>query len=80
MMTDQTLRQELQTKLEQLSTAKLREVLDFVSFLLSRQDRGEVDTPKISDSQPEQDPLLEYIGAGSHGALARDIDEEVYGT
>jgi len=81
MVANQMLKQELQTKLEQLSSEKLREVLDFVSFLLSQQSHP-VDKQQIKADAltPEYDPLLEFIGAVSHGSLAQDIDDEVYNT
>jgi hypothetical protein len=81
MVADQMLKQELMTKLEKLSAEKLQEVLDFASFLLSRQsNKAPTWSPGAREVTPEQDadPLSAFIGAVSHGALAQDIDEELY--
>jgi len=79
MIANQVLKQELQIKLEQLPATKLQEVFDFVNFLLFQQTHSkttqQVEIPVLN---PEHDPLLEFIGAVSHGALAQNIDEEVY--
>mgnify|MGYP006301956083 CR=1 FL=1 len=81
MTADQVLKQELHIKLEQLSSAKLREALDFVSFLLSKQTNELTTQSSEADEwTPEHDPLSDFIGAVSHGALAQDIDKELYGT
>ncbi len=31
------------------------------------------------DLEPEKDPILEFIGGVSHGTLAKDIDNDLYG-
>ena len=80
MVANQVLKQELQTKLEQLPAAKLQEVFDFVNFLLFQQTHSRTEQRvEAGDLKPEHDPLLEFIGAVSHGALAQGVDEEVYG-
>ena len=81
MVADQVLKQELMTKLGELSAEKLREVLDFADFLLSKQsDEAGGRSLEARGLSPEQDgdPLAAFIGAVSHGALAQDIDEELY--
>ena len=79
MIANQVLKQELQTKLEQLPETKLQEVFDFVNFLLFQQKHSKTDQQVETVAlKPEHDPLLEFIGAVSHGALAQNIDEEVY--
>ena len=78
MTASQVLKQELQVKIEQLPANKLQEVLDFVSFLL-QQNRASTHPQHIEELALEKDPLLEFIGAVSHGSLAQEIDEELYG-
>jgi hypothetical protein len=79
MIANQVLKQELQTKLEQLPETKLQEVFDFVNFLLFQQTHSKTDQQvETVVLKSEHDPLLEFIGAVSHGALAQNIDEEVY--
>jgi hypothetical protein len=79
-MDTQDLKQELLVKITRLSEHRLRETLDFVSFLLY-QDRyglaGYQDQEQGLDL--EQDPLLQFIGRVSYGSLAQGIDEELYG-
>ncbi len=80
MIANQALKQELQIKLEQLPASKLQEVFDFVNFLLFQQTHSKTSRQvEIAVPEPEHDPLLEFIGAVSHGTLAQNIDEEVYG-
>ena len=76
MVADQMLKQELMTKLGKLSAEKLREVLDFADFLLSKQSDGA--EGRSLEARQDGDPLAAFIGAVSHGALAQDIDEELY--
>ena len=79
MIANQVLKQELQIKLEQLPATKLQEVFDFVNFLISQQTRSKADQHvETVVLKPELDPLLKFIGAVSHGALAQNIDEEAY--
>lgn len=33
----------------------------------------------VKELDPTQDPILRFVGSISHGSLARDIDNELYG-
>ena len=67
--------------MEHLPEEKVAEVLDFVSYLLVRDKEGKRE--KVGEEReldPGKDPILrDYIGGVSHGALAKDIDRELYG-
>lgn len=63
--------------IEQLSQEKLEEVADFVGYLLSKEKK--IQKEKAAELDPTQDPLLKFIAGASHGALAKDIDSELYG-
>ena len=61
--------------LDALSEERQREVLDYVESLRSRE---EAETNE-EERDPEETPLLDFIGGVEHGSLAQDIDEELYG-
>jgi len=73
--TSELIKERLFTVIEQLSEDATEEVLDFTEFLLAR-EKGKKIKPK---SAPENNPILEYIGGISHGTLAKNIDNELYG-
>jgi hypothetical protein len=78
METDSPLETQLVHKLTMLPDDRLREVLDFVEFLLSKEQQAQaVISPETLD--PAQDPILQYSGGVAHGSLARDIDDDLYG-
>lgn len=56
----------------------LREALDFVGYLRTREGNGAV-TKSPEGLDPDKDPLLKFVGGVSHGSLAKEIDEELYG-
>lgn len=63
-----------------LPEAKQEEVLDFAEFLRDRAETPAVgDGAPADDRDPEDDPILKSIGSVSHGSLAQNIDEELYG-
>jgi len=70
------LKERLYTTIEQIPESKLGEVLDFMEFLLKKERHS---TQKRFDLDPLRDPILEFIGGVSHGSLAKDIDNELYG-
>jgi chaperonin cofactor prefoldin len=77
-MTAEALKERLIKELEKLPEDRLREVLDFVGYLLVK-GRKEP-TPKPLDSLDlQKDPILKFIGGVSHGSLAKEIDKELYG-
>ena len=78
MSTDRTIETQLAHKLTMLPDDRLREVLDFVEYLLSKEQKAQtVIPPETLD--PAQDPILQYSGGVAHGSLARDIDADLYG-
>ena len=70
------LKERLYTAIEKIPESKLGEVLDFMEFLLKKERNS---TQKRFDLDPLRDPILEFIGGVSHGSLAKDIDNELYG-
>jgi len=65
-------------EIARLPEEKLQEVLDFVGYLLSKEQR----TQAVAEEralEPTKDPLLQFIAGVSHGSLAKDIDNELYG-
>ena len=78
MGTESTLKTQLDRKLTMLPADRLAEVLAFVESLLSQEQKAQaVIPPETLD--PAQDPILQYSGGVAHGALARDIDADLYG-
>ncbi len=81
----QNVKQELLREIEKLPEHKLPEVLQFVSFLLFSQNhnfqrnQNHLEHQKKNDtSDANPDPLADFIGAVSHGALAQNTDRELY--
>ena len=75
----ETIKQKILLEIEKLPDHKLSEVLDFVSFLLVKED-SQLPTPQSQPRtlDPQDNPLLQFIGVVSHGTLAQDIDKELY--
>jgi hypothetical protein len=73
------LKAQLDQELAKLSEERLREVLDFVGYLLSKEQNGHT-AKREQGLDPEQDPILTFVGGVSHGTLAKDIDRELYGS
>ena len=73
------LKEQLVRELARLPEERLHEVLHFVESLLRQEQQARAET-LLQECDPEQDPLLQYSGGVAHGSLARDIDEELYGT
>lgn len=64
-------------EVENLPEDQLQEVLEFVGYLLSKERKAQA-AKLTADLNPAKDPLLKFIGGVSHGALAKDIDSELY--
>ena len=79
MSTGSMLKEQLVRELARLPEERLHEVLHFVESLLRQEQQARAET-LLPVRGPEQDPLLQYSGGVAHGSLARDIDQELYGT
>jgi hypothetical protein len=65
-------------ELDKLPEDKLRKVLGFVEQLIN--GKGEQPSHYTTSPLPsEDDPILKFIGVVSHGSLAQNIDDELYG-
>jgi len=73
-----TVQERLIEELAKLSENRLQEVLDFVGYLLSKEQKEQTAEPE-QDLAPAKDPLLKFIAGVSHGSLAKGIDRELYG-
>lgn len=72
------LRERLIQGMDKLPPDCLREVLDFVDYLLIKEgEKRTAETPDALDFP--KNPLLKLIGGVSHGSLAHGINEELYG-
>ncbi|MBI4490982.1 MAG: DUF2281 domain-containing protein [Deltaproteobacteria bacterium] len=72
------LKERLAREIGKLPEGTLREVLDFVRYLLSKEQKARGGEPE-RDLDPAKDPLLKFIGGVSHGSLAKDVDKDLYG-
>ena len=72
------LKERLIEEIARLPEEKLQEVLDFVGYLLSKKQRTQA-VVQERELDPAKDPLLQFIGRVSHGSLAKDIDNDLYG-
>ena len=72
------LKERLVREIEKLSEDRLREVLDFVDYLLSKEQKARTAEP-TEDLDPAKDPILTFIGGVAHASLAKDIDRDLYG-
>lgn len=71
------LKERLVKELDRLPEERLREVLDFVEYIIVKESKSLTSEP-LEELDPEKDPILKFIGGVSHGSLAKDIDEELY--
>jgi hypothetical protein len=78
-MSVHSLKQELQLKIAKLPENRLREALDYVSFLLFQEQRQPDNQQQDHKLDPNRDPILQFIGKAAHGSLAQGIDQELYG-
>jgi hypothetical protein len=69
-----TTKQALLNAIEQLPEQQLIEVLQYVQHLSHTQE-------STLPTRPDRvvNPLVEFIGAVSHGSLAANLDNELYG-
>ena len=78
-MVTKVLKERLIREIEKLPEDRLREALDFVGYLRTREENGAA-TKSLEGLDLDKDPLLKFIGGVSHGSLAKEIDEELYGS
>lgn len=81
MATAQPIKEQLLREIEKLPEDQMGEVLDFVEFLMAKQRRGSVthSSPTATNDEGD-DPMAAFIGGVSHGSLAQNIDQELYGS
>lgn len=72
------LKEKLVREISKLPANRLREVLDFIKFLLGKEQNGPETEPE-KNLDPALDPILKFIGGVSNGSLAKNIDTELYG-
>ncbi len=77
-MAAEALKEKLIEQLDKLPEDRVREVLDFVGYLLASERRG---LPSGTQDQldPKEDPLLEFIGMTNVETFSQEIDRELYG-
>ncbi len=78
MKPDGVLKERLIQEIDKLPEERLQEVLNFVKYLLSREQEAREKESRM-DLDPAKDPILSFIDGVSHGTLAKDIDRELYG-
>jgi len=83
MASTQILRQRLLVEIENLSAENLQSLLDFAGYLRSKPHHKRVsflETEQDTNLPPENDPFLNFIGAGDVEPFAEDIDDLLYGS
>ncbi|MBE9213947.1 hypothetical protein IQ247_14945 [Plectonema cf. radiosum LEGE 06105] len=68
-----TIKQEVFEAIEQLPEQQLEDVLQYIKQLAS------IQTTVTKPLTPVNDPLADFIGVVSHGSLATNLDNELYG-
>jgi hypothetical protein len=71
---NESVKDSLLTVIENLPYEKVKELLDFAEFLLTK--KTEVSEMNLD---PNKDPILEFIGLGDVKSFSDNIDEELYG-
>ena len=64
---------QLAEKCRKMPKEQMREILDFAEFLLSKSS-----TARRTRRGPVNRSLRAFVGGVRHGALARDIDDDLY--
>jgi hypothetical protein len=73
----ETVKQKLYAEIETLPQHRLRDVLNFVDFVIYQESQT---IPEQVKSPSNHDPLSRFIGGVENGTLAKDIDMELYGS
>ncbi len=77
-MTSEALKERLIEELEKLPEDRLREVLDFVEYILTRKARRSA-PPSLDELDSRKDPILKLMGIADVEPFSQKIDEELYG-
>jgi ElaB/YqjD/DUF883 family membrane-anchored ribosome-binding protein len=72
------LKEKLIEEIKKLPEDRVQEVLDYVSYLRTKEAKEVLERAQES-LDPQKDPILNFIGGVSHGSLAHEIDKELYG-
>jgi hypothetical protein len=74
-------KEQIRVALDRLPEEKHEEVLDFIEFLEHRIDASDDEASENGREEldPSENPLRDFIGSVSHGSLAQNIDEDLYG-
>lgn len=76
-MKEATLKKELIRRVEHLPDDRLQEVLEYVEYLLYKDEQQAATSARIQE--PSQDPLLKLIGTVDVAPFAHTVDDEIYG-
>jgi hypothetical protein len=76
-MTTKALKEQLIKELEKLPEVRLREALDFVGYLRTKEG-NEAARKLPKDLDPKKDPILRLMGIADVEPFSKDIDEELY--
>ena len=78
---DQTLiLKSIEFQIAKLPEHRLQEVLDFINFLIFTENIESTNLTKSNSKVcDKEDYISQYIGGVSHGSLAQNINEELYG-
>ena len=77
-MATNVLKERLIEELERLPEDRLREALDFVVYLRTREKNGAATrSPEALD--PQKDPILKLVGIADVEPFSQNIDQDLYG-
>ena len=83
-MSSKEIKEKIIKDIDRLPESSLKEIMDFVNFLLSKNDdkKKNKTKDKIRNHKkldPSKDPLLKFIGSIDVEPFAHNIDNELYG-
>ena len=68
-------RKRLFDSLEQVPERDIREISDFVEFILNRRRNRKL---RRANLPPQEDPILKIMGSANVKSFSKDIDHELY--
>lgn len=77
-MVTKALKERLIQEIEKLPEDRLREALDFLGYLRTREKNGAA-TKSPKELNPQKDPILELVGIADVKPFSQNIDEQLYG-